>query len=190
VCASQILIELATEGQNRVRTTMTELVKSGFYPAISGDIWSENGISIFGILGYYINDDFEMVEVLLGAIPFSDVRHTGLNIGIATKECLSDMGIGKYITKVDENGVVTVLEDTVADNSHRSVADAASNMTLGWDSLEGHLCQNHVFHRGVMPFYKHPGLSQVQCIFLFVVSKHILLVGVVFCVRMSLALSV
>ena len=49
-------------------------------PTVSLDIWSENGKSILGALQTYIDNEWEIQELLLLFDNMSDVPHTGENI--------------------------------------------------------------------------------------------------------------
>lgn len=55
---------------------------------LSGDIWSENGISMFGLNGYWIDSDMNYREALLHCAPFTNQRHTGANIRKLTIDAL------------------------------------------------------------------------------------------------------
>jgi hypothetical protein len=46
-------------------------------PCHVGDIWGENGISMFALTGYWIGSDWKFHEVLLHCAPFSKDAHTG-----------------------------------------------------------------------------------------------------------------
>lgn len=46
----------------------------------AGDIWSENGISMFALTGYWIDNNWKFKEVLLHCVAFTDVTHSGANI--------------------------------------------------------------------------------------------------------------
>ncbi len=68
-----------------------------------------------------------MVEMLLSAVPFGDVKHTGDDILRASKQQLAGYGVGQYecsFTVSDE----IVLVDTVFPCVHMKVTDNASNI--------------------------------------------------------------
>ena len=59
----------------------------------------DNGISLLGITGYVIievDGKYVMVEMLLSAVPFGDVKHTGDAILRASKQQLAGYGVGQY----------------------------------------------------------------------------------------------
>ncbi|KAK3270734.1 hypothetical protein CYMTET_20886 [Cymbomonas tetramitiformis] len=71
----QKILELSQDGKERVRDEIIGLLKEGILPSIAGDIWSQGGIAIFGILVYWIDAQFKFHEKLVAAIPFSEVRY-------------------------------------------------------------------------------------------------------------------
>eukprot|EP00854_Cymbomonas_tetramitiformis_P015165 gene15165-biopygen15617 len=95
---------------------------------MAGDIWSEGGIAIFGILVYWISPSFEYTERLLAAIPFGGVRHNADEMELATKRACADLGIGVF----EESEEGDILKDTVVDCIHASASDSASNIVKGW----------------------------------------------------------
>ncbi|KAK3288517.1 hypothetical protein CYMTET_4011 [Cymbomonas tetramitiformis] len=108
---TQNILALSVEGKNKVRGELMALLEKDIMPCLGGDIWSEGGIAIFGIVVYWLDSDMEYHEKLLAAIPFSDVRHTGPEIMLATKLAAADMGIGRFVEEGDK-----VVEDTVCEN--------------------------------------------------------------------------
>jgi hypothetical protein len=96
-----------------------------------GDIWSENGISLFCITGYRICKDFLFHEDLLCAEKFSEVAHTGENIRKMTCQQLHDKwGIG-------------TSPETALDRIHGCTPDEGANMLKGWEGMEGGGCVCH-----------------------------------------------
>ena len=45
---------------------MVRLIKSGVKPSISGDLWSEGGMGLFGIFAHGITDTWVMEKALIG----------------------------------------------------------------------------------------------------------------------------
>ena len=91
----------------------------------------ENGISLLGITGYAIievDGKYVMVEMLLGAVPFGDVKHTGDAILRASKQQLAGYGVGQYECSFTAAGTEIVLLDTVLQSVHMKVTDNASNI--------------------------------------------------------------
>ena len=59
----------------------------------------ENGVSLLGITGYVIvqvDGKYVMLEMMLSAAPFGDVKHTGDAILCTSKHELVGSGVGKY----------------------------------------------------------------------------------------------
>ncbi|KAK3233221.1 hypothetical protein CYMTET_56474 [Cymbomonas tetramitiformis] len=82
-----LVLTLSAEGKAKVSSSaLAALYAEGISPSIRGDIWSQGGIAIFGILAYWIDAEFKYHERLVGAIPFSAVRHTGPKLEAATKK--------------------------------------------------------------------------------------------------------
>ena len=95
----------------------------------AGDIWSENGISVFAVTGYWISGGhmLKLRERLLICIPFTKDSHTGENIKKLTLEGLhKKWGIGQTV-------------EDVPDRVHGCTPDAGSNMLAGWNIFEGEL---------------------------------------------------
>ena len=55
---------------------IARLKKDGLGVSLSADIWGENGISLLGVMGHWIDENWEMKEKLLLCEPFGEVRHT------------------------------------------------------------------------------------------------------------------
>ncbi len=58
-----------------------------------------------------------MVEILLSAVPFGDVKHTGDTILRARQQLLAGYGVGQYECSFTVSGTEIVLVDTVTDNA-------------------------------------------------------------------------
>lgn len=153
----QKVLELSVEGKKKVKDQLLALAQEGISPCLAGDVWSEGGIAIFGILVYWIDNDGKYMEKLLGAIPFGDVRHTGVEIERATKRCAADMGIGAYVEGNDEG---TKKEDTVSDCVHATVSDSASNIVSGWGCFDGSECNCHLLALCVLVYLSQPGVKE------------------------------
>ena len=98
--------------------------------ANAGDIWSENGVSLLAIVGYWIDKDFIMNEKLLVCHPFSSVDHTGDNIRRITLQGLVDIGVADNVNEV-------------ADHVHGCTPDEGANMLKAWAIFEGAGCVCH-----------------------------------------------
>ncbi|KAK3280619.1 hypothetical protein CYMTET_11547 [Cymbomonas tetramitiformis] len=56
---NQNVLSLSTEGRAKVCSALKDLFREGISPCIAGDIWSEGGVAIFGILVYWLTADGE-----------------------------------------------------------------------------------------------------------------------------------
>ena len=66
--------------------------------------------------------------MLLSAVPFGDVKHTGDTILRASKQLLAGYGVGQYECSFTTSGNEIVLVDTVFPCVHMKVTDNASNI--------------------------------------------------------------
>ncbi|KAK3280587.1 hypothetical protein CYMTET_11578 [Cymbomonas tetramitiformis] len=89
--------------------TDTEL-RDIFDYIIQGDIWSQGGIAIFGILVYWIDSDFQLHEKLVAEIPFSSVRHKGTKYG--TSNLVLPL-IGHFAYKLHQDTPVKYEQEAV-----------------------------------------------------------------------------
>ena len=69
-----------------------------------------------------------MVEMLLSAVPFGDVKHTGDTILRASKQLLAGYGVGQYECSFTASGTEIVLLDTVLQSVHRLVRISSSQV--------------------------------------------------------------
>ncbi len=69
-----------------------------------------------------------MVEMLLSAVSFGDVKHTGDSILRTSKQQLTGYGVGQYYFSFTDSGNEIVLVDTVFPCVHMKVTDNASNI--------------------------------------------------------------
>ncbi|KAK3277244.1 hypothetical protein CYMTET_14736 [Cymbomonas tetramitiformis] len=156
------ILTLSAEGKVKVMEDLKHLFAEGILPSIAGDIWSEGGIAIFGVLVYWMDADFKIQERLVGAIPFSGVRHTGLEVEKAAKTACADFGIGEFgISRGGEHDEEVVYKDTVRHFVHCTVSDNASNIVNGWKCFDGHECSCHTLALTVRAFLEHPKVKQV-----------------------------
>ena len=91
----------------------------------------ENGISLLGIIGYVIievDGKYVIVEMLLSAVPFADVKNTDDVILRASKQQLAGYGVGQYECSFTVSDNEIVLVDTVFPCVHMKVTDNASNI--------------------------------------------------------------
>jgi hypothetical protein len=66
---------------------------SGVKPTISGDLWFEGGMGLFGIFAHGITESWVMEKALIGLVASEKERHTAENITKWTKEELEAIGL-------------------------------------------------------------------------------------------------
>jgi hypothetical protein len=64
-----------------------------------------------------------MVEMLLNAVPFGDVKHTADTILRLSKQVLTGYGVGQYECSFTDSGTEIVLVDTVFPCVHMKVTE-------------------------------------------------------------------
>ncbi|KAK3270147.1 hypothetical protein CYMTET_21444 [Cymbomonas tetramitiformis] len=136
------LCAMSGKAKAKDRRKVADLRAGRVDPSSAADIWSENGISLLGILLYFwAAGATELSELLVRAVPFGEVAHSGLEIEKATKKALADFGVGVY----DDANVNDDFEpvDTVLDCLHKAVADGASNIQKGLADFETSPCPVH-----------------------------------------------
>ena len=84
---------LGSEGKALGRDFIVRLIKSGVKPSISGDLWSESGMGLFGIFAHGITETWQMEKALIGLVACEKERHTAENITKWTGEALKDIGL-------------------------------------------------------------------------------------------------
>ncbi|KAK3243662.1 hypothetical protein CYMTET_46696 [Cymbomonas tetramitiformis] len=130
---TQYILALSVEGRAKVKKLLLfDLAAEGILPSIAGDVWSEGGVSIFGILTDWLDTEMRYHEKLLAAIPFIAVRHTDDEILLATKRACSKMGIGSFVESPNEFEVI----DTVTTCVHSTASESASNIVCGWKEFD------------------------------------------------------
>eukprot|EP00966_Prymnesium_polylepis_P291028 6721143-Prymnesium_polylepis.2 len=78
-CRNTVKRELALlgkEGKALGRDFLVGLIKSGVKPSISGDLWSEGGMGLFGIFAHGITETWVMEKALIGLVACEKERHT------------------------------------------------------------------------------------------------------------------
>ena len=75
------------------RDFCVRLINSGVKPSISGDLWSDNGMGLFGIYAHGITESWNMEKVLIGLVACESERHTAANISKWTSEALESIGL-------------------------------------------------------------------------------------------------
>ena len=84
---------LGLEGKALGRDFLVRLIKSGVKPSISGDLWSEGGMGLFGIFAHGITETWVMEKALIGLVACDKERHTAENITKWTNEALEAIGL-------------------------------------------------------------------------------------------------
>ena len=84
---------LGVEGKAVARDFLVRLLRSGVKPTITGDLWSENGMGLFGIYAHGMTDTWVMEKVLIGLVACESERHTHENIKKWTDEALEGIGL-------------------------------------------------------------------------------------------------
>ena len=84
---------LGAEGKALGRDFIVRLIKSGVKPTISGDLWSDGGMGLFGIYAHGISESWVMEKALIGLVACETERHTAENITKWTKDALLGIGL-------------------------------------------------------------------------------------------------
>ena len=87
------LMLLGHEGKVLGRDFLLRLIKSGVKPSISGDLWYEGGMGLFGIYAHGITETWVLEKALIGLVACSSERHTAVNIKKWTAEALEAIGL-------------------------------------------------------------------------------------------------
>jgi hypothetical protein len=112
---NRYVLELAAEGKKMIFDINNQLRDHGIKPAIAGDIWSDRGVSLFGMCQYHTSEDWTIKEHVLAASPFSE-RHTADAIAQKTVAACVDAG----------------LSNNLRSSVFFPVSDNAANMVAGW----------------------------------------------------------
>ena len=145
---------MAHEGKQEAKDFHMALLAEGVKPCASGDLWSKNGTSLFGLVSHGIRRTQEkqmdgstivqwtMVEKLSGSVPCSKERHTGDHIAQISDQAWATTGLDKPVEQIFER-----------------VCDNGSNMIKGWN--EGFLapCTDHTLELSVNLFTHHPRIA-------------------------------
>ena len=132
-----IIVDYSAQTDVDKEAKIKKYIKTGLLPSVAADIWGENGKSLYALLLYYVDRDFNMLEVLLDCLPFSGDAHTSLNIEVACKKALAAVGIGEFKPEADPP------VDSVGKACFGSTVDEASSMTKAFEGFEGAPCVCH-----------------------------------------------
>ena len=95
-----------------------------------GDIWSENGISLFDVLIHFIDYQWELHARLAIRKSLGQMDHTGYNLSELTKVRIISLGVSDDDTFVQEC-------------IHVCAPNEGSNMLKRWPRYEGAGCVSH-----------------------------------------------
>ena len=84
---------LGHEGKAIGHDFIVRLINSGVRPSITGDLWSEGGMGLFGIFAHGITETWVMEKALIGLVACEAERHTAVNIKKWTEEALVAIGL-------------------------------------------------------------------------------------------------
>ncbi|KAL5503559.1 hypothetical protein EMCRGX_G010526 [Ephydatia muelleri] len=133
------MVAVATEN---LKHRIAEVIGEGLHPALAADLWSQGtDCALLGVYLYWIDKDFVLQEVLAGAVPFNNARHTAENIRAEAQKLLHSLNVS--------------LDDVFA-----RVCDRGSNMKKALSSLEGLFCSAHTLERSVLKFTDAPGVKE------------------------------
>lgn len=155
-----------------LKADIKSLKSEGLRVSISGDIWGENGISLFAVLLHWITPDWVVETKLAICEPYGAISHTGDAIYKTTRDKLAELGVGEIIAATEEDPET----DTIAESVFAKVGghtclyltsgqmyvdyfyvcmltsmflaisqkcDNGSNIKKAWGDLEGHECACH-----------------------------------------------
>ena len=88
------LAEKAMPTLEKSRSTVADVAGQPRYCRATGDLWSENGMGLFGsIYAHGMTDTWVMEKVLIGLVACESERHTHENIKKWTDEALEGIGL-------------------------------------------------------------------------------------------------
>lgn len=72
-----LVTAFAQEGKNEAKRFVSRARQDGRKLSLTGDLWSDDGTGLFGIVGHYIDEDWKIQSKLLGLISCGHMHHTG-----------------------------------------------------------------------------------------------------------------
>jgi len=84
---------LGRDGKAIAHDFLLRLLASGCKVSITGDLWSEGGMGLFGVYAHGMPKSFEMEKMLIGLVACESDRHTVENISDCNVQALRDMGL-------------------------------------------------------------------------------------------------
>jgi len=152
-----VLLPAPTTVRGRLQAICTEIeekitaeIPPNVKISIAADAWtSPNKLAFLGIVGYWITDDWEMKEVLLG---FEQIHgaHTGENMAGVIGGILKQYGI--------ESQLLGFTTDSASNNTTlaRALDDALSLLSIDWNCEHNHIpCMAHVVQLILGSFMGH-----------------------------------
>ena len=146
-----------TTTRNRLQSLYEEIVERirnqippGVKISIAADTWTSlNKIAFLAVVGYWITDDWELREVLLG---FEQIRgaHTGENLIDLVGDILKRYGI--------ESLLLGFTSDSASNNGTLTMAlsDALDQLSIDWNCDHNHIsCMAHVVQLILGTFMDH-----------------------------------
>ena len=128
---------------------IVKTIPSGVKVSIAADAWtSPNKLAFLGVLGYWINDDWELEEVLLG---FEEIHgsHTGENMATIIVEVLERYGI--------EGQLLGFTSDSASNNGTltKALKSELGQLSINWECEHNHIqCMAHVVQLILSTFMK------------------------------------
>ena len=122
--------QLGSVGMSKATQLISDLRDDGIKISIAGDLWSYNGMAIYGICGHGITRNWEMKIVVLAA-SCGHERHTG-----------------EYMLTL----LARVGIESTSDSVFKRVCDNGSNMVLAWDKDGAIPCIDHTLELSVKKF--------------------------------------
>ena len=84
---------LGADGKEVARDFIKRLLRSGVKVSISGDLWSDNGMGLFGIYAHGITETWVVEKALIGLVACESKSHTAANITTWTNQALSAISL-------------------------------------------------------------------------------------------------
>ena len=84
---------LGEDGKAVGRDFIKRLIISGVKVSITGDLWSDNGMGLFGIYAHGITETWVIEKKLIGLVACESQRHTAENITTWTNDALKSIGM-------------------------------------------------------------------------------------------------
>ena len=136
-------------GYKAVVSAIIADIPAGVKVSIAADAWtSPNKLAFLAVLGYYVTDDWELKEVLLG---FEQIKgaHTGMNLAMIIEEVLNRYQIADRL--------LGFTSDNASNNTtlSKALTSALECLSIHWDCESYHIpCMAHVIQLILGAFMK------------------------------------